>query len=80
MTKEEFFKTVTLPYYSKTETSYYKIISEEDIIYVSDIIEIGIMISPFYFKSATSENSIKISANEFEIKYMEVLNKLKAKM
>ena len=80
MTKEEFFKTTPLPYYSKTNTSYFKIVSEDEMIYISDVMETGIMISSYYFKAATSEHSISISANEFEIKYMEVLNKLKTKI
>jgi hypothetical protein len=80
MTKEEFFETTPLPYYSKTATSYFKIISKDEMIYVSDVLEMGIMTSPYYFKSLTSEHAVIISANEFEIKYMEVLNKLKSKI
>jgi hypothetical protein len=80
MTKEEFFQTTPLPYYSKTSVSYFKIVSEDETIYLSDKIEVGVMISPYYFETATLENAVSISANEFEIKYMEVLNKLKTKI
>ena len=80
MTKEEFFETTQMPYHSKTNVSYFKIISEDEVIYLSDKVEVGIMISAYFFEIAAADNAVKISANEFEIKYMEVLNKLKAKI
>jgi hypothetical protein len=81
MTREEFFESIKLPYYAKIElgTSYYKVISEEEIIYVTDVIEHGIMVSPFYWKTI-SNHGVEITANEFEIKYIQALNKLKERI
>lgn len=80
--KEEFFKSIKLPYYAEIEfggISYYKVISEEEIIYVTDVIEHGIMVSPFYWKTI-SKHGVQITANEFEIKYIQVLNNLKLRI
>ena len=81
MTREEFFESIKLPYYAKIEfgTSYYKVISVEEIIYVTDVIEHGIMVSPFYWKTI-SKHGVQITANEFEIKYIQVLNSLKQRV
>lgn len=81
MTREEFFESIELPYYAKIEfgTSYYKVISVEEIIYVTDVIEHGIMVSPFYWKTI-SNHGVQMTANEFEIKYIQVLNKLKERI
>lgn len=81
MTREEFFESIKLPYYAKIELgrSYYKVISEEEIIYVSDVIEYGIMVSPLYWKSI-SNHGVEITANEFEIKYIQALSKLKERI
>jgi hypothetical protein len=80
MTKEEFFETTPLPYYSKTNVSYFKIVSEDEMIYISDKLELGIMIGAYFFLSATANDAVKISANEFEVKYMNILERLKAKI
>jgi len=81
MTREEFFESIKLPYYAKVElgTSYYKVISGEEIIYVTDVLEHGIMVSPFYWKTI-SKHGVEITANEFEIKYMQALSKLKERI
>jgi hypothetical protein len=81
MTRQEFFESIKLPHYAKIELgrSYYKVISEEEIIYVSDVIEYGIMVSPFYWKTI-AKHGIQITANEFEIKYIQVLNSLKQRI
>lgn len=79
--KEEFFKSIKMPYYAKVfdGTSYYKVISEEEIIHVTDVIELGIMISSYYWKTI-SDYGVQITANEFEVKYIQVLNKLKERV
>ena len=79
--KEEFFKSIKLPYYAKVfgGISYYKVISEEEIIYVTDVVEHGIMVSPYYW-DVISKHGVQITANEFEIKYIQVLSKLKERM
>ena len=79
--KEEFFKSIKMPHYAKVfdGTSYYKVISEEEIIYVTDVVERGIMISPYYWKTI-SKHGVQITANEFEIKYIQVLNSLKQRV
>ncbi len=81
MTKKEFFESIKLPYYAKIELgrSYYKVISEEETIYVSDIIDNGIMINSYYWR-AISKHGVQITANEFEIKYIQVLNNLKERI
>lgn len=78
--KEEFFKTAKLPYYAASNVSYFKVISEEETIYVSDIIDKGIMISEHYWVTACSDYCSEITANDFEIKYIQALNKLKERI
>jgi hypothetical protein len=82
MTREEFFESIKLPYYAKIEfggTGYYKVISEEEIIYVTDVVEHGIMVSPYYW-NIISKHGVEITANEFEIKYIQALSKLKERI
>lgn len=89
MTREEFFESIKLPYYAKIEVgasyckvigaSYYKVISAEEIIRVTDFIEYGITVGPFYWKTI-SNHGAQTTANEFEVKYIQVLNKLKERI
>jgi hypothetical protein len=70
---------VTLPYYSKNSICVYKVIDKKNIIAVEDWMdELSIRQSEYLLGSAFSENTVEITAEEFESKLAEVKQKINA--
>ena len=72
-------KKVELPYYSRTDCHAYAILNENKMISVSYGLENAEKIEIHgkgYFEQAVKDNCIKIDAEEFDVIFLSVMNKM----